>query len=86
MLDYIKDKFSNYKLEFLNIGGAIKPDDIDINKLEEKPTFKEFIGAFGNAIESDEVDNVLEVNSYSDFERTSTLRLDEKEKGYAKKI
>lgn len=35
MLDYIKDKFSNYKLEFLNIGGAIKPDDIDINKLEE---------------------------------------------------
>ena len=58
----------------------------DINKLEEKPTFKEFIGAFGNAIESDEVDNVLEVNSYSDFERTSTLRLDEKEKGYAKKI
>lgn len=35
MLDYIKDKFNNYKFEFLNIGGAVKPDDIDINKLEE---------------------------------------------------
>ena len=35
MLDYIKDKFNNYQLEFLNIGGAIRPDDIDINKLNE---------------------------------------------------
>lgn len=35
MLDYIKNKFSNYKLEFLNIGGALKPENIDINKLEE---------------------------------------------------
>ena len=35
MLDYIKKNFSNYELEFLNIGGAVKPDDIDLNKLEE---------------------------------------------------
>ena len=35
MLDYIKDKFSNYELEFLNIGGAVKPDDININKLND---------------------------------------------------
>lgn len=35
MLDYIKTKFSNYNLEFLNIGGAIKPEEIDINKLED---------------------------------------------------
>ena len=35
MLDYVKDKFSNYDLAFLNIGGAVKPNDIDINKLED---------------------------------------------------
>ena len=35
MLDYIKNHFSNYKLEFLNIGGAVKPEEIDFNKLEE---------------------------------------------------
>lgn len=35
MLDYIKDSFNNYSMSFINIGGAIKPDDIDINKLNE---------------------------------------------------
>ena len=35
MLDYIKDSFNNYSMPFINIGGAIKSDDIDINKLNE---------------------------------------------------
>ena len=35
MLDYIKDNFSNYAMKFINIGGAIKPNEIDINKLNE---------------------------------------------------
>ena len=35
MLDYIKEKFKKYHFKFINIGGAVKPDDIDINKLEE---------------------------------------------------
>lgn len=40
MLDYIKNAFRDYKMSFINIGGAIKPEDIDIAKLDEvKNTF-----------------------------------------------
>lgn len=35
MLNYIKDNFNNYSMSFINIGGAVKPEDIDINKLNE---------------------------------------------------
>lgn len=62
----------------------IEPVINEINKKEEKPTFKEFIDAIGTALTEDEIDRVLEVNSYSDFERTSTIRFDElKSKGNA---
>ena len=42
MLDYINDNFCDYKMTFLNIGGAIRPDDIDIDKLNK---VKETVGA-----------------------------------------
>lgn len=35
MLDYIKCNFNNYSMSFINIGGAIKPEDIDNEKLNE---------------------------------------------------
>ena len=35
MLDYIKDNFNTYSMSFINIGGAIKPEEIDISKLNE---------------------------------------------------
>lgn len=38
MLDYIESNFKNYKMSFLNIGGAIKPKDIDVNRLNEIKT------------------------------------------------
>jgi hypothetical protein len=64
-----------------------KPIDIDpivkeINSKEEKPTFKDFIDAFGKNLSNEEVDNILEANAYNDFERTTTIRFDDlKEKG-----
>ena len=71
-----------------------KPIDIEpvineINSIGDKPTFKEFIDAFGKNLSNDEIDEILEVNSYTDFERTSTIRFDElksKSKSLVKKI
>ena len=35
MLNYIKNNFNTYSMSFINIGGAIKPEEIDVNKLNE---------------------------------------------------
>ena len=35
MLDYIKNNFRDYPMPFVNIGGAVKPENIDILKLNE---------------------------------------------------
>ena len=35
MLDYIMKKFTSYKFKFLDIGGGVRPDDIDISKLDK---------------------------------------------------
>lgn len=42
MLDYIKNNFNNYQMHFLNIGGAVRPDDINIEKLNQ---VKNILGA-----------------------------------------
>ena len=47
----------------------------DINSREVKPTFKDFTDSLGKVITEEEMDNILELNCYDDFCKTSSIKV-----------
>lgn len=57
-----------------------KPIDIepllaDINARDDKPSFKEFTEGLEKVVPEEEMDNIIELNSYDEFVKTSSIKV-----------
>ena len=57
-----------------------------INRCEDKPKFVDFIGIFQNVLSDSEIDNIIEITSYTEFCQDSKVRVKNEEKGKQKKL
>ena len=58
---------------------------MDINMYEKKPTFKEFVESLGNVLPPYEIDNISEINAYTEFVKVGSVKVKEENKGNAKR-
>jgi len=58
---------------------------MDINMYENKPSFKEFVESLGNVLPPYEIDNIKEIDAYTEFVKVGSIKPNEEVKGNAKR-
>ena len=58
----------------------------DINDIEEKPSFKQFISSFEKNLLPNQIDQIIEINAYNEFVKIGNVRVKNEEKGKQKKL
>ncbi len=57
---------------------------MDLNMYQNKPTFKEFVESLGNVLPPYEINNITEINAYTEFVKVGSIKVNEANKGIAK--
>ena len=66
----------------------IEPLISEMNSKEEKPSFKEFVSGIEKSVDPSEIDNILELNCYRNFDKVGSIKvkdLNKEDKAYTKK-